>query len=56
MDRREEVQLAFTTWEMLNQLSALLLDQYHDEFNEIINQLEQEYHEQLETVIKNTLK
>lgn len=36
----EEVQIAFTLWELLSQLDSLLWDRYFDQFNEIMAQLE----------------
>ena len=40
MKQKNEVQIAFYIWELLNQLSALLWEQYFDEFNQIMYELE----------------
>jgi hypothetical protein len=42
MSEKEEIQIAFTLWELLSQLSALLWDRYFDEFNGIMYELEKE--------------
>ena len=38
----EEVQIAFTLFELLSQLSSLLRDRYFDQFNQITAGLEKE--------------
>lgn len=40
MKQEEEIQIAFTIWELLSQLSALLWERYFDEFNHIMYDLE----------------
>lgn len=37
---KEEIQIAFTLWELLSQLECLLRDRYFDAFNEIMVELE----------------
>jgi hypothetical protein len=39
--KMEEVQIAFTLWELLTQLDRLLWDRYFDQFNEIMAGLEE---------------
>ncbi len=36
MSREEEIQIAFNMWELMNQLQALMWDQYFEEFNHIL--------------------
>lgn len=38
----EEVQIAFTLWELLSQLDALLWDRYFDQFNQIMAGIEKD--------------
>ncbi len=40
MTEKEEIQIAFTLWELLAQLDALLWDRYFDEFNMMMFELE----------------
>jgi len=40
MSKHQEIRIAFAIWELLSQLSALLWDQYFDEFNDIMYELE----------------
>lgn len=42
MNKKEEIQIAFNMWELLNQLSTLLRDRYFDEFNLIMYDLEKQ--------------
>lgn len=45
---KEEVQIAFTIWELLGQLDALIRDRYFDDFTEIIYNLEKDVEKQLD--------
>lgn len=41
-EKLEEVQIAYTLWELLSQLDRLLWDRYFDQFNQIMKELEKE--------------
>ena len=49
---KEEVQIAFTIWELLGQLDALIRDRYFDDFTEIIYNLEKDLVTKLDDVFK----
>ena len=40
MTQKQEIKIAFAIWELLAQLERLLWDQYFDEFNAIMYELE----------------
>lgn len=54
MDRKykEEVQIAFTIWELLGQLDALIRERYFDDFTDIIYNLEKDLVTKLDDVFE----
>ena len=42
MENNEEIQVAFTIWELTSQLETLLWERYFDEFNDILSRMEED--------------